>query len=88
MEKSLELLSKKYNIPYHVAEYIFSYEFKFVAEHIKTGQVEPIRLQNLGAFVHLPARKKRIDELRTNNKWVAKPRLEKTRSGEASQGES
>lgn len=50
MEKSLELLCKKYEIPYHVGEYIFNYQFKYVAEFIKSGEEQPIRIRNLGVF--------------------------------------
>lgn len=95
MEKLLESLAKKYELPVHIIEYIGKYQFKYVADHIKANDTTPIRLMYFGAFM-VPPKKKEFIELKKRSKDARRERLrrleeldmERRTNGEVSQSES
>ena len=58
----IEILAKEYKLPSHVVEKIFTSQFKFVAETMKEGNFDSVRLQYLGVFGVKPARLRHIEE--------------------------
>jgi len=63
----IQRLSIKYNLPIQKIEEIVYYQFKYVAEVMKAGKFEHIRLPYLGKFHVNPRRLKHLNERSANN---------------------
>ena len=46
-------LAKKHKLPEHVIERIAAHQFQFVADTMRSGSLEPVRLHQFGVF-HVP----------------------------------
>jgi nucleoid DNA-binding protein len=61
----IQRLATKYNLPLNKVEEAVFYQFKYVADIIKAGKFEPIRLPYLGKFHVLPGRLKHLNNGKT-----------------------
>ena len=61
-KRIIQELSAKYSIPPIKVRIAFEYQFKFLADTIRAGKFESVRLKYLGVFHVKPGRKHKIDK--------------------------
>ena len=62
MDKIIEELSIKYNLPKPIIEKVVRDQFKFTAEVIAKGEFRPMRLPYLGVFGVKPGRLEKLNK--------------------------
>lgn len=72
MEKIIEALSKKYSLPKFIISEIVESQFKFTREAIETGNLNNIRLIDLGIF-HVPVHKLERSKEHIKNRGTLSP---------------
>ena len=67
-EEIVRKLSYKYDIPIKVVNNIVNYQFKYIADTMKKGNFDTIRLPYFGKFTVNKSRIKHINNLKHNKK--------------------
>jgi len=62
MDKIIEELSIKYNLPKPIIEKVVRDQFKFTAEVMAQGEFKPMRLPYLGVFGVKPGRLEKLNK--------------------------
>ena len=62
MEKIIEDLCIKYNLPRPIMEKIVKDQFRFTASIMTKGEFKPVRLPYLGVFGVKPGRREKLNE--------------------------
>ena len=61
-KKIIEELSIKYNLPKPIIEKIISSQFKFTADIMASGNMQPVRHPYLGVFAVKPGRLEKLNK--------------------------
>jgi nucleoid DNA-binding protein len=67
-EEIIRKLSYKYDLPVKVIDNIINYQFKYIADIMKKGNFDTIRLPYFGKFAVNKNRVKHINNLKHNKK--------------------